>query len=177
MSTARDLPTSASAGAVDPSRLIEDHQAGIWRYLRALGCDAAEADDLTQDTFLAVLQTPFVDYSPAATSAYLRKVAFNRFVTSRRKSGRLLLMEQVEEADQAWTRLVSDDHGEQLLEMLRECLGSLSDRAKSALLMRFRDRLARSDIAGKLGISEHGAKNLMQRAKKQLRDCIEGKLS
>jgi RNA polymerase sigma-70 factor (ECF subfamily) len=44
-----------------------------------------------------------------------------------------------------------------------------------ALDMRFRDRSSRSEIAVALGITEHGAKNLMQRAKQQLRVCIERK--
>ena len=42
--------------------------------------------------------------------------------------------------------------------------------------LRFRKKEARQDIGAELGITEHGAKNLMQRAKKQLRSCIEGKL-
>ena len=113
MSTARDLPSSDKSETFDPSRLIEDHQAGIWRYLRALGCDRAEADDLTQETFLAVLQRPFVNYSPAAAAAYLRKVALNRFISVRRRSGRVVYLEQVEEIDRTWSRLASDDHGEQ----------------------------------------------------------------
>jgi RNA polymerase sigma-70 factor (ECF subfamily) len=41
--------------------------------------------------------------------------------------------------------------------------------------MRFRDRFSRAEIASALAISESGAKNLMQRAKKQLRTCVEGK--
>ena len=165
------------AETIDPSQIIDEHQAGVWRYLRALGCDSAEADDLTQDTFLAVLQKPFVNYGPAATAGYLRKVAFNRFISTRRKSGKLVLMEQVEEVDQAWTRLASDDHGETLLDNLQQCLSQLTERARKALMMRFRDRASRVAIAETLEITEHGAKNLMQRAKKQLRDCIEGKLS
>jgi RNA polymerase sigma-70 factor (ECF subfamily) len=32
------------------------------------------------------------------------------------------------------------------------------------------------EIARSLEITEHGAKNLMQRAKKQLRQCVEGKM-
>ncbi len=176
MSTARDLPSSDQTGPLDPSRLIEDHQVGVWRYLRALGCDAAEADDLTQETFLAVLQRPFVHYSPAATTAYLRKVALNRCISARRRAGRLVLMEQIEEIDQAWTRLASDDHGESMLEALQTCLGQLTERARLALMMRFRDRNSRSEIAEALAITEHGAKNLMQRAKRQLHECIEGKL-
>jgi RNA polymerase sigma-70 factor (ECF subfamily) len=177
MSTARDRSPSEEHGKIDAGRLIDDHQAGIWRYLRALGCDRSEADDLTQDTFLAVLQRPFVNYSPAATAAYLRKVARNRFISARRRSGRLVFLEQIEELDRTWMRLASDDHGDALLDALRECLSELTERARHALTMRFRDRLPRAEIARTLEITEHGAKNLMQRAKKQLRACIEGKPS
>jgi RNA polymerase sigma-70 factor (ECF subfamily) len=176
MSTARDRPSSDLTQTADASRLIEDHQAGIWRYLRALGCSRAEADDLTQETFLAVLQRPFVNYGPAATSAYLRKVALNRLISARRRSGRLIYLDQLEDADQTWTRLASDSHGEVLLDALRECLEGLSERARFALTMRFRDSASRLEIARALNITDHGAKNLMQRAKKLLRTCIEGKL-
>ena len=178
MSTARDLSTSdvpLTIGAVE--QLIEEHQAGVWRYLRSLGCDTSEADDITQETFLSILERPFSQYSAAATAAYLRKVAFNRFVSARRRSGRVILMEQVEEVDRTWSRLASDDQGEAMLDALKDCLQNLSKRARWALEMRFRDRLARSAIASALEITEHGAKNLMQRAKKQLRECIESKLS
>ena len=43
---------------MDAKALIESHQAELWRYLRYLGCDAAEAEDLTQETFLAALSGP-----------------------------------------------------------------------------------------------------------------------
>ncbi|MFO0922154.1 MAG: hypothetical protein U0905_06645 [Pirellulales bacterium] len=42
--------------------------------------------------------------------------------------------------------------------------------------MRFRDNAAREEIAAALGVSEHGAKNLMQRAKTQLKECVESRL-
>jgi len=33
---------------MDARAFIEVHQAEIWRYLRYLGCEAAEAEDLAQ---------------------------------------------------------------------------------------------------------------------------------
>ena len=42
--------------------------------------------------------------------------------------------------------------------------------------MRFGDKASRASIAADLEITEHGAKNLMQRAKKRLRECMESKL-
>jgi len=160
----------------DPRKLIETHQAGVWRYLRALGCSPAEADDITQETFLAVLQKPFDDYNRAATAAYLRKAAYNLFITAKRKAGRVNAVEDVEVFDESWDRWVSNDNGEAMLDALRECLRALTERARWALEMRFRDKLSRIEIADNLGITEHGAKNLMQRAKQQLRGCIEGKV-
>jgi RNA polymerase sigma-70 factor (ECF subfamily) len=157
-------------------KLIQDHQVGVWRYLRALGCAPEQAEDITQETFLAVLEKPFQEYSPQATRAYLRKVAYNLFVTSRRRSGRVVSVEDIEQYDSDWTRWAGQDDGELLLDALRECFEQLSERAQLALRMRFRQRSSRTDIAAALSMTEHGAKNLMQRAKKRLRDCVEGKV-
>lgn len=168
-----DAPQSTG---FDPRKLVETHQAGVWRYLRALGCSPAEADDITQETFLAVLQKPFDDYNRAATAAYLRRAAYNLFITGKRKAGRVNAVEDVEVFDESWERWVTNDNGEAMLDALSECLKALTERARWALEMRFRDKLTRLEIADHLDITEHGAKNLMQRAKKQLRSCIEGKV-
>ena len=170
------MTTAPKSTGFDPVRLIETHQAGVWRYLRALGCDRAEADDLTQETFLAVLQKPFDDFNPAATAGYLRKVAHNLFITVRRRAGRVVPVEDIEQVSTLWSQWAGEDNGEATLELLQECLAELTQRARWALEMRFQDRLPRLEIAAALKITEHGAKNLMQRAKKQLRGCIERKM-
>ena len=86
------------------------------------------------------------------------------------------LVEHIEQFDRAWEKWAGHDSGEALTEALRECLQQLTDRARLALEMRFRDRESRQQIAMALDITEHGAKNLMQRAKHRLRECIEGKM-
>jgi RNA polymerase sigma-70 factor (ECF subfamily) len=171
-----DPAPAQQALGFDPARLIETYQAGVWRYLRALGCEAALAEDLTQDTFLAVLQRPFQEVNPAATSSYLRKTALNMLISYQRRAGRVRAVEDVEQLDRTWSRWAGDDDGEAALDHLRDCLQRLTDRARQALEMRFRGEHSRSEIAEVLQITEHGAKNLMQRAKQQLRDCIDNKL-
>ncbi len=170
-------PTPDTTG-FDAAQLIEQNQVGVWRYLRALGCEPAQADDLMQETFLAVLQHPFTDFGAAATAAYLRKVAYNLFISAQRRGGRVkvIAVEDVEAFDREWQEWAGDDSGEAKLEALRDCLQELTPRARLALEKRFRERESRASIAAALGISEHGAKNLMQRAKHLLRECIEGKL-
>jgi RNA polymerase sigma-70 factor (ECF subfamily) len=171
-----DPPPTPPAVGFDAARLIETHQAGVWRYLRALGCEAALAEDLTQDTFLAVLQRPFQEISRAATSAYLRKTALNMLISHERRAGRVRSVEDIELLDQTWSRWAGDDNGEAVLDHLRDCLRRLTPRARQALELRFRDDNSRAEIAEELQITEHGAKNLMQRAKQQLRECIDNKL-
>ena len=168
-------PTPQVTG-FDAVRLIETYQPGVWRYLRTLGCETALADDLTQDTFVAVLQKPFQDYNRSATAAYLRRVAYNLFISHQRRSGKVTSVDNIEELEQQFFQWAGEDQGEAALDALRDCLQHLTERARWALEMRFRDDLSRPNIADKLEITEHGAKNLMQRAKSQLRDCIERKL-
>jgi RNA polymerase sigma-70 factor (ECF subfamily) len=169
-------PQAAQSPGYDPVLLIQTHQAGVWRYLRALGCDSALAEDLTQDTFLAVLQRPFQDINATATAAYLRKTALNLLISFRRRAGKVTAVEDVEELDRTWSQWVGSDNGEELLEALKECLQGLTPRARMALERRFQQNSSRAEIAAALEITEHGAKNLMQRAKQQLRNCIEQKL-
>ncbi len=177
-SDAAASPASQAAPAVefDPRRLVADHQAGVWRYLRTLGCDPSEADDLTQETFLKVLERPFQQYSTQATAAYLRRVAHNLLISARRRSNRVTLVQDLEIIYEDWERWAPEDQGTRMLAALRECFQHLSQRARMALEMRFRERRKRVDIATALEITEHGARNLMQRAKQRLRTCVEGKL-
>jgi RNA polymerase sigma-70 factor, ECF subfamily len=171
MSEAKN-PISA---ALQPADLIRKYQDGIWRYLRVLGCQPSEAYDLTQETFMAAIQKDFQHFGEAATKGYLRKIAFNFFISYQRRQGRMVPVEDIEALDQGFGEWVRDDSGGEALDRLRECLSRLGERAKSALEMRFRDQMSRAEIADRLGISEHGAKNLMQRAKDKLRDCIDEK--
>ena len=197
------MASEAASTGFDVARLVKEHQAGVWRFLRVLGCHPAEADDLTQETFLAVLQKPFHDYNHSATAGYLRQVARNLFIDSRRRAARMvpatdisatdisaidLSTAELDEREATWVRWAernagkdnhageNNDNGAELLQALQRCLQALTGRAREALDLRFRDRLRRVEIAARLGISEDGAKNLMQRAKQQLRTCIEGSM-
>lgn len=169
--------TPPTRSGFDPAKLINDHQVGIWRYLRALGCPEALVEDLVQETFLLVLQRPFDDFHPRATRAYLRRVAYHLLVTHQRRAGRVVTVENIEQLDHEWVRWAGDGDGEEMLEALRYCLEKLSERARQALRLRFRERRPRQEIADALNMTEHGARNLMQRAKKKLRECVESRIA
>jgi RNA polymerase sigma-70 factor (ECF subfamily) len=85
-------------------------------------------------------------------------------------------VEDIEELDRTWSNWAGHDNGEAALDALRDCLQGLTERARKALEMRFRGESSRAEIAEALDITPHGAKNLMQRAKQQLRTCMDEKL-
>jgi RNA polymerase sigma-70 factor, ECF subfamily len=162
-----------------PAGLIRRHQKGVWRYLRMLGCDSSTADDLTQETFLRVLrQDNFVHHNDAATNAYLRRTAYNLLVSLHRKQKRVHTSVEASEIDEIWNRWAGQDlSGDLAIEVLQDCLSQITERAQMALRMRFGKGASRNEIAEKLGITDHGTRNLMQRAKAKLRECVEEKLN
>lgn len=143
-----------------------------------LGCDTSTADDLTQETFLRVLrQENFVQHNDSATAGYLRRTAYNLLVSRHRKLGRMQTVSESTVLDEVWNRWAGKDlTGDIAVEALEACLGELTERAQLALRMRFADNASRVEIGSALGITDHGARNLMQRAKGQLRTCVEAKL-
>jgi RNA polymerase sigma-70 factor (ECF subfamily) len=160
----------------DIAALVRTHQAGIWRYLRALGCSAAEAEDLTQETFLEVLRRPFEQRSDASSAAYLRLVARHQMLMARRKQGREVGLADIEGIDAEWNEYVGDHDGGLHVEALKECLKGLEERERRALELRYKDELPREEIGKALGLSDGGIKNLMERAREKLKRCMERKL-
>ncbi len=160
------------------AELIQRHQNGVWRYLRALGCDSNTADDLTQETFLRVLRRDnFVQHSDKATSEYLRRTAYNLLVSTHRKLGRMRVTDSEAVLDESWQQWAGKDlSGDEAVDALRECMKLLTDRARKALRLRFVENVPRVEIGASLGITDHGARNLMQRAKAQLRECVGERL-
>ena len=178
MTTTPDETGPDGSDELGPAELIERHQKGVWRYLRMLGCDAATADDLTQETFLRVLRRKeFVQHNDTATAGYLRRTAYHLLISRHRKSSRVHTVAEPAVLDEVWDRWAGKDvSGDLGIDALRACLDLLTDRARMALRMRFAENASRVEIGEALGITDHGARNLMQRAKQQLRLCVQERL-
>lgn len=170
------MDTLVMTTTFDLEALVSAHQKGIWRFLRALGCPVALADDLTQETFLAVARRPFEVRDPASTAAYLRTVARNLFLKSRRNAGVVVLTDELDAREADWVRLNPDDCGDLMLEALRGCLEGLDENVRRALKLQFTDNASRLEIARVLEMTEDGVKTLLSRGKAKLRLCIERKV-
>jgi RNA polymerase sigma-70 factor (ECF subfamily) len=169
--------SSTPAGSFDLAALVHKHQAGVWRYVRFLGAGTAEADDLTQETFLALAKAEFVERDERQTAGYLRVVARNQLLALRRKQNLEIGTVELEAADSVWAAAAGEDGSlSSYLEALRECLSQLEGRAQEAIELHYREHAGREAIAERLGMKPDGVKTLLRRMRQVLRECIERKL-
>ncbi len=169
----------------DLAELVHNHQASVWRYLRFLGAQAHEADDLTQETFLAVAgsirQSNFEQRSSAQTAAYLRTVARNQLLMARRKRGHEINTVELEAAESVWAEATAgrriDDYVAALADCLENGLKQADGRARQAIDQFYRNGQGRAEIAKELNMTPDGVKTLLRRTRDVLRNCIERKIN
>jgi RNA polymerase sigma-70 factor (ECF subfamily) len=158
---------------LDLETLVREHHAGVWRYLRLLGCTREQADDLTQETFLVVIRKGFEDIDRAATATFLRKTARFEFLHARRN---LRTRREVDlDAAESVARERLADGGDAYVNALKRCIEELRGKARDAVNAVYRDQLTPAATAEKLGMKENGLKTLLQRSRAVLKACIERK--
>ena len=158
--------------------IVEFYQHTVYGYLRARLFDSAEAEDLTQETFLRCYQGREKLSRASQVGPWLIGIARN------------LLREHVKRVSRrrevAWTelcleidQLVPDRsaHASDALQNLPTCLESLGPSAKQAIDLRYRAQLRMNEIANYLCRSEGAVRLLVHRARLALKHCLEGKLS
>src|SRR4051795_8801330 len=138
--TAIDQQPPRTDKPADLASLVRQHQAGVWRYVRFLGADPTEADDLTQETFLAAARGQFVERDERQTAGYLRVVARNQLLALRRRQNREVGTVELEAADSVWAAAAGSDGSlASYLDGLRECLEQLEGRSRQAIDLHYQE--------------------------------------
>ena len=110
-----------------------------------------------------------------ATVVYLRAVARNLFLMSLRRAKRQAIVQNLEVIEEVWQQYAADD-GEAYREAMRDCVETLTGRAREAIDLFYRDQRSRVEIARELEMTEDGVKSLLRRTREILRKCVEGKV-
>jgi RNA polymerase sigma-70 factor, ECF subfamily len=166
-------PIAASSAAA----FVGEHQQGLWRWLRALGCSAANTDEHCQDALLAALHHGVDRWPAPAARRWLRVAARNlhwmQLRRERRRPGHLPLPE----LEAQWTRFGGDDDGlANALQALAGCVQSLRARDRQLVDLRYETELGRDAIGERLGLGAAGVKQALRRLRDRLRRCVERKL-
>ncbi len=166
-------PTASQVIAEARETFVRQHLVGVWRYLRAHGANAHEADDLTQEAFVVALRKDVAQSEPAAAAVFLRRTA--RFLFLRLHRDTPTAEPLADAVDMLWQHDCADD-GDELLVALRGCVAQLDDKARRAVELSYglgaHDEASRAEIARELGMTDNGVKTLLQRTRQRLRECV-----
>lgn len=152
--------------------LVRTHQAPLWRYLRLLGADAAEADDLVQEAFVQFATRPATKETIRDIAAFLRGMARNLLLASRRRAAnKLPTREWVDAVEQLAAQ--PDSFADDRISALQECIETLTGRARQAIEWHHLDGVSYTELAARLQLGAEGVKSLLARSRQLLRDCIQ----
>lgn len=155
--------------------LVERHQKMLWLFARSLGAEAALADDLVQESFLAAFKAGLEVRSPGESASYLRLTLARRLQRERQKRGVVSIDPEL--AEQTWTLWTREDVAQPPAQRaLEQCLQELDKREAYAISLRYRDQRPTADVGRVLGLKPEGAHSLLRRTRKKLKDCITAKL-
>lgn len=156
---------------------VQRHQSGLWRWLRALGCEAAAADEHCQDALLAGLHHG-IDALPSDQAArWLRTAALNFHRKRLRTERRRPMTVDLELLEVHWRGVHGDrDGGDGALAALEGCVRALPARERELVALRYEQGLPRPAIGARLGIGDAGVKQALRRLRERLRRCVESKL-
>ena len=157
--------------------LWHKHQPAISAYLFAAVPNFHDAEDLLQQVAIAVARD-FDQYDPATPfMKWAIVIARNRVLNHRRTHAMSRVVFSQETLD-----VLADAAAEQtpatgaFKSALDYCLGTLQDKARKALTLRYEEDLRVGAIAERMGITESAAGVLLHRTRKALEHCLKHRL-
>lgn len=160
------------------ARLIALHGRGLTLYVTRFLGNAAEADEVVQDTFLQVWrEAARYDPARAAVSTWIYRIATSRAIDrQRRLRVRRFLGLAVEDDTHpdptpGAARVVA---GRQTLAAVRAEIARLPDRQRMALLLSAVGGMDTGEIAAIMQASPGAVEQLLVRARRTLRDRLPG---
>ena len=155
-------------------RLYRKHVHAVYRYSLAVLHNEADAEDVTQTTFLNAYRAFQRGERPHTPHNWLIKIAHNvcrqRFRESSRRPREV-------ELDDAHTPATTENADVPSADEIRRALGFLAFNQRAALVMRELEGRSYAEIAQVLDISVAAVETLMFRARRALREQLEGGLT
>jgi RNA polymerase sigma-70 factor, ECF subfamily len=162
--------------AVDFQRIYEEFRPRIRRYLARLA-GGAEAEDLTQETFVRVSRALARFRGESSLATWVYRIATNVATDRRRGAGFQLSVRTAEPAALAIVPtlpLVEQDLARrEMSECMRDYINNLPDDCRTVLVLSELEELADRQIAEVLGITVQAAKMRLHRARARLRENLE----
>jgi RNA polymerase sigma factor (sigma-70 family) len=170
-------PLLARAGSADRQfeRMYQRYVGDVYRYSLAVLRNAQDAEDVTQTTFLNALRAMQNGERPESPKNWLIAIAHNvcrqRFRQAQRRPQESPFFEDAAEA------AVPESDERYSAEDIQRALGQLAFNQRAALVMRELEGRSYAEIAEIMGITLAAVETVLFRARRALREQLEGSLS
>jgi RNA polymerase sigma-70 factor (ECF subfamily) len=157
--------------------LMRRHNQRVYRAIRSVLRDDAEAEDAVQQAWLAAYAHLDEFEGSSAFSTWLTRIALNEAFQRLRRRARLVTVPEAPDHEVADMRTTPVDPeartaGRELARMLEQAVDGLPDIHRSAFVLREVEGMSTAEAAACLGVSEDVVKVRLHRAKQALRDAL-----
>jgi RNA polymerase sigma-70 factor (ECF subfamily) len=170
--------SSADARVATVEALVQEHQAGVRAFIRALGVLEAWVDDIAQETFLiAYRKLDEWDRSRDA-GQWLRGIARHLAANERRKVARRARLLAGGLADLLIEHVESEPPppATELLDALHACLQELPESGRELLRRRYADGELAESLAAQLQMRGDALRQKLLRLRLLVKECVERKV-
>jgi RNA polymerase sigma factor (sigma-70 family) len=158
--------------AADFDRLYRRHVPAVYRYAFAVLGNSADAEDVTQQTFLNAYRAILQGTKPRKAENWLLRIAHNEVRRHFRSNGKAVEVE----LDDRLAHPIPDGSGPALADVLR-ALQHLPPMQRSALVMREFEGRTYAEIADILNVTQSALETLIFRARRALAEHLADELS
>jgi RNA polymerase sigma-70 factor (ECF subfamily) len=168
-----------AGGTVDAGVLFETYHDPIFRYVLGLVKNPAEAEDLTQDTFLRAYRYGDSLRDPEAVRGWLYRIATHVSLDRLRQRKPLVSLDSDEGEDRiqppASNSLSPLDVSErkETSACVQRCLDFLPDKYRAVILLHEAHSLTAPEIADLLGVTVTTVKIRLHRARRKLQQVMK----
>lgn len=152
--------------------LVERHQAAVRAFLRRLlAGDHAAADDLAQETFLAVHRKLHTWQATAQFSTWLHSIAYRKFLERTRRENRYQVMEEVPEPESAFPGAMGNAAESEIL--AQQLMALLGPEDRACLTLAYSVGLSLEEISAMMDLPLGSVKSRIHRAKLKLQQWMD----
>jgi RNA polymerase sigma-70 factor (ECF subfamily) len=158
--------------------LVRQYESGVFRLALSIVGDPAEANEITQETFISALRSLATYQEKKSFKAWLYTIALNHSRSVLRKRKSLARLGTV------LTSIFKIDHQKQVLPeeaaiqnekeaILWKSLNQLDERLRTVVVLRYFHELSISEISEMLSVNEGTIHSRLHSAREKLRDALD----
>jgi len=169
--------------------IMEQHNRRLYRLARAVMKDDTEAEDVVQETYLRAFSNFAQFRGESSLTTWLTRIALNEALGRKRKQRTTVTLESVETAQDASAQIIQfpamstetdperSAAQREIRKLLERAMDALPEAFRLVFVMRDVEDMSIEETATHLGIRPATVKTRLHRARRLLRQSLDGQLA